>query len=624
MRVRIGRFYSGAPEAIGVHAELDIPLLVESGAFLQAASGYGKTTLLVEVVEATHPHIQQIIIDPEGEFSPLRANHDFVIAAARGGDALAHPRTAGLLATRLLETKASAILDIYDLKPRDRHAFVREFIESLMNAAKDLWHPVLVILDEAHLFCPEKGFGESEATDAVIDLAGRGRKRGFRLVAATQRIAKFNKNAAAELHTKFIGYAGIDMDVKRAAFELGLQPRDALAQLRKLKPGEFYAFGPALHVLEPCLFRSELPQTKLPKAGKRKLVSPPKPTDKIRALLPQLADLPREAEQKAKTEQELRKDLAEAQRKLADATRGMVSQDVLKTEIAAAFQRGQERAKAGKAVNYKGAHKEAKVFVRTVEQMMGAAVVELERVLGAATHEWKNTIHHRLHTEGENAMETIRQAAEAQVEISGPPMGVLTLDAKALQKSMRASDHLKPGPITIVPKVPDVLEAIRGDDQLPGPEKKVLTAMAWMQAATGNEWVTQTAAAFMAGYSPGSSSFRNPRSSLAAKGLIEYDSESRIKLTSTGGMFAIHPKARPTANEIQAHVLHLLDGPERKLLEKLLEEYPAGMTQELHAIACNYKPGSSSYRNPRSKLAALDLLRYSGSDVYAEKWLFLE
>jgi hypothetical protein len=86
----------------------------------------------------------------------------------------------------------------------------------------------------------------------------------------------------------------------------------------------------------------------------------------------------------------------------------------------------------------------------------------------------------------------------------------------------------------------------------------------------------------------------------------------------------MHPKARPTANEIQAHVTGLLGGPEKKLLEKLLEAYPAGMTQELHAIACDYKPGSSSYRNPRSRLAALDLLRYSGDEVYAEKWLFLE
>lgn len=600
MRVRIGRFYSGAPESIGVNAELDIPLLVEDGAFLQAGSGYGKTTLLVTVVEQTHSHIQQIIIDPEGEFSPLRANHDFVIAAANNGDALAHPRTAGLLATRLLETKASAILDIYDLKPRERHEFVREFIESMMNAPKNLWHPVLVVLDEAHLFCPEKGQAESVATDAVIDLAGRGRKRGFRLVAATQRIAKFSKSAAAELHTKFIGRASTD-DMKRVAFELGITPQEAVTRIRKLKPGEFYAYGRAIGVDdEPCLFRSDLPQTKLSKAGKRKLAAPPKPTDKIRALLPQLADLPREAEQKAKTEAELRKDLADARREIETLKR---SQNVVVHKAPT------------RTVNFKGAHREAKRFLKEVEMMIEVSIAELRGSIDKTAHEWQKTMHHRINTAGVNALETMRLAAEAQVEISGR-----IVDPSKIQ----IPKELKPGPITIVHKTPDVIDAIRGTDELLGPEKKILNAIAWMQVATDNPEVTQHAAAFLAGYTPGSSSFRNPRSSLAAKGLIEYGTDSSLKLTSQGSLFARFPAVRPTANEIQAHVLHLLKGPERKLLEKLLEAYPSGMTQEMHAIACGYTPGSSSYRNPRSSLSAVELLRYSGEEVYAEKWLFLE
>lgn len=607
MKVRIGRFYSGAAESIGVHAELDIERLVESRAFIQASSGFGKSYLLAELIEATHGYIQQFIIDPEGEFAPLRRDHDFVIAAAHGGDAIAHPRTAALLATRLLETKASAILDIYDVKPRERHEFVRNFLTAMMEARKELWHPVLVFLDEAHLFCPEKGMGESEATDAVIDLAGRGRKRGFTLVAATQRIGKFNKSALAELHNKFIGYASLDTDVKRAAFELGRTPKDALEDFRKLKPGDFYAFGPALHVPAPCLFKGTLPQTKLPKAGHRKLVAPPKPTDKIRALLPQLADLPKEVEQKAKTEAELRKDLAETKRKLEDATRGMVAQDVMKGEIAAAFQRGQAQARPQKSVNYKGVHREAKTFLKTVQTVMDEAVKELDATISSASHEWRSTVYHRLQTTCENAMETIKKASEAQVEISGPK------EFKTVSRIVVKSSEKKP----------TVVDAIRGDDTLLGPEKKILTAIAWMNAATGKQTVSQTAAAFMSGYSPGSSGFRNPRSSLASKGLIEYV-DSDVRLTSTGGMLAIHPVATPTADEIQAHVFALLEGPTNKLLRELVNVYPNGMTQDEHAEKTGYPPGSSGYRNPRSKLSSLGLLRYEGEQVFAEKWLFLE
>lgn len=610
MKVTIGRY----PMDGDRQASLDIERLVESRAFIQASSGFGKSYLLCELIEATHGHIQQLIIDPEGEFSPLRKDHDFVIAAAHGGDAIAHPRTAALLATRLLETKASAILDIYDVKPRERHEFVRNFLVSMMEARKELWHPVLVFLDEAHLFCPEKGMGESEATDAVIDLAGRGRKRGFTLVAATQRIGKFNKSALAELHNKFIGFASLDTDVKRAAFELGKTPKDALDDFRALKPGDFYAFGPALQFPSPTLFKGTLPRTKLPKAGHRKLVAPPKPTDKIRALLPQLADLPKEVEQKAKTEADLRKELAEAQRKLADATRGMVSQDVMKTEIAAAFQRGQERAKQGKAVNHKGVYREAKTFLKTVQTVMDEAVKDLDATISTASHEWRSTVYHRLQTSCDNALETIKRAAEAQVEMSGPKeFKHINFVVQPLSKKQEPLQTRKFS-------IPAVLPI--GDSHVSGPEKRILDAIAWLETANGKEWQKNTAVAYVARYSPRGGSYLTPRSRLSTKGLIEYGDKA-IKLTDTGRSVASFPTVAPTSEEIHSRVLSVLDGPMKRILEPLIGCYPAAMSNEEVAGAAGYTPRGGSYLTPRSRLKTLGLIDYTGDGVRASKDLFV-
>jgi hypothetical protein len=170
----------------------------------------------------------------------------------------------------------------------------------------------------------------------------------------------------------------------------------------------------------------------------------------------------------------------------------------------------------------------------------------------------------------------------------------------------------------------ELVSQVREASGLSAPEQRILDAIAWMSVATDNETVTQTAAAFLANYTPGSSSFRNPRSALASKGLLEY-SGTDIKLTQQGSLVARFPKARPTASEIRTHVMALLGGPERRLLEKLVEVYPQPMTQHDHAVACNYAPGSSSYRNPRSHLASLELLDYQKPDsVIASKWLFLE
>lgn len=308
-RVTLGQWVAGGD------ALLDVERLLLTRMLIQANSGNGKSFLLRKLFEVTAGLVQQLIIDPEGEFSTLREKHDLVIVAATGGDALAHPKTAALLALRLLETRASAVLDISELKSQERHAFVRLFLGALLEAPKSLRHPVLVALDEAQLFAPEKGQGESEASDTVIDLATRGRKRGLCLVAATQRISMFHKAVAAECKNRLIGGTSLDVDVKRAAFDLGLTPKEALPILRGYEPGHFSAFGPAFHQLEPSEFVVGPIETSHPKVGHRQ-AAPPAPTKAILALLPQLADLPKEAEQQAKSMEDLRRELAQTKREL--------------------------------------------------------------------------------------------------------------------------------------------------------------------------------------------------------------------------------------------------------------------------------------------------------------------
>lgn len=296
---------------LGKGVEINLPVLLESKLLVQANSGAGKSWLLRRLLEQTAGKVQQIVIDPEGEFNTLREKHDFIIAAPHDGDALAHPHTAKLLARRLLETGVSAIVDIYDLKAHERHTFVRIFLDALVNAPKKLWHPALIVLDEAHMFAPEKG--KSEALGSVIDIATRGRKRGQCLVAATQRLAKLHKDVAAELLNKAIGRTGLDIDVKRVADELGMSPALARQTFRSLSPGKFHCFGPALsqEVVECQIGRVK---TTHPKAGQRLMQNPPAPSSAIKKILAELADLPKEAEQEALTIGELKRESANLRR----------------------------------------------------------------------------------------------------------------------------------------------------------------------------------------------------------------------------------------------------------------------------------------------------------------------
>lgn len=295
---------------------IDVPRLIDTRVLIQSNSGGGKSWLLRRMLEQTASHVQQIVLDIEGEFSTLREKFDYVICAPQGADAVATPQTATVLARRLRETRVSAIIDMYELKMHERRRFVRLFLDELIETPKTMWHPALVVIDEAHHFCPEKG--EAESFSAVIDLASRGRKRGLACLLATQRLSKLHKDAAAECLNKAIGRTGLDVDVKRAADELGMNPREAIQTLRNLDPGEFFCFGPALSK-EVTKVTVGTVLTTHPKSGDRAISTPPAPSEKIRKILSELTDLPKAAEQEARNLAELKMENARLKRELTVA-----------------------------------------------------------------------------------------------------------------------------------------------------------------------------------------------------------------------------------------------------------------------------------------------------------------
>ncbi|HOJ19567.1 MAG TPA: zonular occludens toxin domain-containing protein, partial [Ignavibacteriaceae bacterium] len=226
---------------IGV--EISVELLIKSRLLIQANSGGGKSYAIRKLLEETNGMVQQIVLDLEGEFSSLREKCDFLLFG-KDADYPVHIKYADKIAKTLLELNVSAIVDLYELKHHERITFVKRFLDAMINAPKELWHPCLIIIDEAHLFCPEKG--QAESMSAVIDICTRGRKRGFCAVLATQRLSKLHKDAAAECNNKLIGRTGLDIDMKRASEELGFTRKEDMLSLRELDAGEFYAFGPAI------------------------------------------------------------------------------------------------------------------------------------------------------------------------------------------------------------------------------------------------------------------------------------------------------------------------------------------------------------------------------------------
>lgn len=296
---------------------IDLDLLLAGRAMVQAGSGGGKSWLLRLLAEQTFGKVPVWIIDPEGEFASLREKFGFVLVG-KGGETPADPRSIQLVVHKLLELRASVIFDIFELKPEVRQHFVRLLLEAMIDAPKHLWQALLLILDEAHKFAPESG--KAEAYSATVDMASRGRKRGFSIVPATQRLAALSKNVTANLINRLVGPTFEDVDLDRAADLLSVIRSDRpkfFEAMRVLEPGNFHAIGRAFgpHRL---IVKVGNVLTTHPELGKSKYATDPPPApDKIKELLPKLHDLPKEAEQKAKSEADLRSEIRSLKAQLA-------------------------------------------------------------------------------------------------------------------------------------------------------------------------------------------------------------------------------------------------------------------------------------------------------------------
>ncbi|TFI58392.1 ATP-binding protein [Sphingomonas parva] len=229
----------------GAAVTMDLEELLATRLLVQGNSGSGKSHLLRRLLEESAGVVQQIVIDPEGDFVSLDEFGHLPIDAAD----YSHNEIAKM-AARVREHRASCVLSLEGLEMDAQMRCAATFLNALFDAPRDQWYPALVVVDEAQVFAPAAAGEVSDearrlSLGAMTNLMCRGRKRGLAGIIATQRLAKLAKNVAAEASNFLMGRTFLDIDMARAADLLGMERRQAEA-IRDLQRGEFLALGPAL------------------------------------------------------------------------------------------------------------------------------------------------------------------------------------------------------------------------------------------------------------------------------------------------------------------------------------------------------------------------------------------
>ena len=233
-------------DSLGKPVTMDLEELLATRLLVQGNSGSGKSHLLRRLLEKSAGQVQQVIIDPEGDFVTLSEAYGHAVIDA--GDH--SEREVARFAARIREHRASVVLSLEGLEAEGQMRCAAAFLNALFDAPRDHWYPALVVVDEAQLFAPSGGGEVAEdvrraSLGAMTNLMCRGRKRGLAGVIATQRLAKLAKNVAAEASNFLMGRTFLDIDMARAADLLGMERRQA-EQIRDLARGHFLALGPAV------------------------------------------------------------------------------------------------------------------------------------------------------------------------------------------------------------------------------------------------------------------------------------------------------------------------------------------------------------------------------------------
>ena len=105
----------------------------------------------------------------------------------------------------IVKYKRTSIITLKGVEPYVQETLVSGLLRDLFEARKkEEIPPFLLVLEEAHNFCPERSLGETKSSKIIRTIAAEGRKFGLGLCVVSQRPAKVDKNVISQCGTQIL------------------------------------------------------------------------------------------------------------------------------------------------------------------------------------------------------------------------------------------------------------------------------------------------------------------------------------------------------------------------------------------------------------------------------------
>ena len=105
----------------------------------------------------------------------------------------------------LIQPGKCSIINLKGMEPEVQEIIVYKLLKDLFEERKkSSIPPFFAVIEEAHNFCPERGFGEAKSAKIIRTIAGEGRKFGLGLCVISQRPARIEKSVLSQCNTQII------------------------------------------------------------------------------------------------------------------------------------------------------------------------------------------------------------------------------------------------------------------------------------------------------------------------------------------------------------------------------------------------------------------------------------
>jgi hypothetical protein len=149
----------------------------------------------------------------------------------------------------LVKAGRASIIDMKGTEPKLQEFIVYHLCKEVFEGRKmGKIPPFMLVIEEAHNFCPERGFGQAVSSSILRTIASEGRKFGLGLLVISQRPARVDKNVISQCNTQIILKVTNPNDIKALSRGLEFMSSEAEEEIKRIPQGVALLSSPSIEM----------------------------------------------------------------------------------------------------------------------------------------------------------------------------------------------------------------------------------------------------------------------------------------------------------------------------------------------------------------------------------------